>query len=263
NIVTLRTYGNHVIPVRVGPLASGLSGAGRLAEPEDIFRTVCQFFTAKSDLAGKSVLVTAGPTYEPIDPVRFIGNYSSGKMGVRIAEEVLRRGGQVFLILGPASILPPVHPALTTVKVQSATEMLEAVKRYQESSDFFILAAAVADFMPEKVATEKIKKTVGVPEIRLVQTPDIAAHLGTFKKANQRLVGFALETENILDNARSKMNKKNMDMIVINSPREAGAGFGGETNRIDILKKNGEVLSFELKSKSEVAEDIVNEMIKL
>ena len=263
NIVTLRTYGNHVIPVRVGPLASGLSGAGRLAEPEDIFRTVCQFFTAKSDLAGKSVLVTAGPTYEPIDPVRFIGNYSSGKMGVRIAEEVLRRGGQVFLILGPASILPPVHPALTTVKVQSATEMLEAVKRDQESSDFFILAAAVADFMPEKVATEKIKKTVGVPEIRLVQTPDIAAHLGTFKKANQRLVGFALETENILDNARSKMNKKNMDMIVINSPREAGAGFGGETNRIDILKKNGEVLSFELKSKSEVAEDIVNEMIKL
>ncbi|MFN8280706.1 MAG: bifunctional phosphopantothenoylcysteine decarboxylase/phosphopantothenate--cysteine ligase CoaBC [Saprospiraceae bacterium] len=263
NIGTLRNYGNQIIPVSTGPLASGLSGAGRLAEPEDIFRTVCQFFTAKSDLAGKSVLVTAGPTYEPIDPVRFIGNYSSGKMGVRIAEEVLRRGGQVFLILGPASILPPVNPALTTVKVQSATEMLEAVKRYQESSDFFILAAAVADFMPEKVATEKIKKNVGVPEIRLVQTPDIAAHLGTFKKGNQRLVGFALETENILDNARSKMNKKNMDMIVINSPREAGAGFGGETNRIDILKKNGEVLSFELKSKSEVAEDIVNEMIKL
>ncbi|MFN8332277.1 MAG: bifunctional phosphopantothenoylcysteine decarboxylase/phosphopantothenate--cysteine ligase CoaBC [Saprospiraceae bacterium] len=161
NIGTLRNYGNQIIPVSTGPLASGLSGAGRLAEPEDIFRTVCQFFTAKSDLAGKSVLVTAGPTYEPIDPVRFIGNYSSGKMGVRIAEEVLRRGGQVFLILGPASILPPVNPALTTVKVQSATEMLEAVKRYQESSDFFILAAAVADFMPEKVATEKIKRTLG------------------------------------------------------------------------------------------------------
>lgn len=263
NIETLRSYGNHIIPVSTGPLASGLSGAGRLAEPEDIFRFVCQFFTHQSDLRGKAVLVTAGPTYEPIDPVRFIGNYASGKMGVRIAEEVLRRGGRAFLILGPVSIHPTEHPALTTVKVQTATEMLEAVKMYQDSSDFFILAAAVADFMPEKVAPEKIKKNFGVPEIRLVQTPDIASHLGTSKKEYQRLIGFALETENILENARSKMNKKNMDMIVINSPREDGAGFGVDTNRIDILKKNGEVLSFELKSKTAVAADIINEMIKL
>ncbi|MEP7195636.1 MAG: bifunctional phosphopantothenoylcysteine decarboxylase/phosphopantothenate--cysteine ligase CoaBC [Saprospiraceae bacterium] len=263
NLRILKERGVELVPVGEGLLASGLVGLGRLSEPENILEYVEKYFHSKLDLIGKKILVTAGPTYEAIDPVRFIGNHSTGKMGIRIAEEAVQRGAEVFLILGPSSVEVANNSALHITKITSAREMLEAVLKLQKEMDFFILAAAVADFKPVQVSESKIKKSTATLELKLQPTDDIALHLGQSKLKNQKIVGFALETNEIKQNAEAKLSKKNMDMIVINSAREIGAGFGYDTNRIDILKRNGEYLSFELKSKKDLACDIIDEMLKL
>ncbi|MCC6816915.1 MAG: bifunctional phosphopantothenoylcysteine decarboxylase/phosphopantothenate--cysteine ligase CoaBC [Saprospiraceae bacterium] len=263
NISRLNSIGVEFVPVGYGLLASGLSGEGRLAEPEIVFNKIKNFFDCKKDLKGKKVLITAGPTYESIDPVRFIGNHSSGKMGIRLAEAAGKRGAEIVLVLGPVHEQVQVSDNITVCSVTTADEMLEQVKNYSDSMDYFILAAAVADYKPEFSSQEKIKKSEENLIINLIKTADIASWVGLSKKERQKLIGFALETNNILQNAKDKLYKKNMDMIVINSPVEAGAGFGYDTNRIDILKKNGEYLSFDLKSKRELANDIINEMLKL
>ncbi len=263
NINRLKSIGINIIPVGKGLLASGLSGEGRLAEPNVIFEIVKDYFNKKQDLKGKKVLITAGPTYESIDPVRFIGNYSSGKMGIRIAEAASQRGAEIILVLGPVSEQFNGELRGKCFRINSADEMIEKVKAEYETIDYFILAAAVADFKPEIKAEEKIKKTSSSLSIQLIQTPDIAKWIGENKKKDQFLVGFALETEKMRENASAKLHKKNMDMIVINSPKENGAAFGHDTNRIDVLKKTGEYISFELKSKKELAHDILDEMLKI
>lgn len=263
NISKLNAIGIHFIPVGKGLLASGLSGEGRLAEPVIILDFIVQHFEIRNDLQGKKIVITAGPTYEAIDPVRFIGNYSSGKMGIRIAEAAAQRGAEVILVLGPVKEEISNNTRISCLRINTAEEMLEQVKLNSQNVDYYILAAAVADFRPETKAEEKIKKKGQSMTIQLVQTADIAKWVGENKSENQLMVGFALETEKIKENASTKLHKKNMDMIVINSPKESGAAFGHDTNRIDILKKTGEYISFELKSKKELAHDILDEMLKI
>ncbi|MBD5335465.1 MAG: bifunctional phosphopantothenoylcysteine decarboxylase/phosphopantothenate--cysteine ligase CoaBC [Bacteroides sp.] len=263
NIALLRSYGNIIIEPESGELASGLVGKGRMEEPEKIVAVLEEYFAKKADLKGKKVLITAGPTHEKIDPVRFIGNYSSGKMGYALAEECAARGAEVTLVSGPVSISIS-HPAVKVVKAESAREMLAACEKVFPESDVAVMCAAVADYAPAEVADRKIKREHSeVPEIRLVKNPDIAATLGQRKTAAQRLVGFALETDNELDNAQEKLVRKNLDMIVLNSMRDKGAGFGTDTNKISIIKGGGSRLDFGLKSKREVAADIVDAILDL
>jgi phosphopantothenoylcysteine decarboxylase/phosphopantothenate--cysteine ligase len=261
NIQKLNSYGNAIIPVGIGELASGLSGEGRMAEPEEIIEYVSSAFSKEQDLSGKKVLITAGPTYEAIDPVRFIGNRSSGKMGVAIAESCANRGAQVELVLGPSKLVVD-HPNINCTRVQSAEEMYQAATGVFNSCDAAIMAAAVADYTPKTVSDIKIKKKEGDLTIPLERTKDIAGYLGSIKK-NQILIGFALETNNEFENANRKLQKKNLDFIVLNSLKDKGAGFQHDTNKIKIIKRSGESLEFELKSKTEVAEDIINELVKL
>lgn len=263
NINLLRSYGNIIIEPESGELASGLVGKGRMEEPEKIAAVLEAYFSKKADLKGRKVLITAGPTHEKIDPVRFIGNYSSGKMGYALAEECASRGAEVTLVSGPVS-LSISHPAVRVVKVESAKEMLAACEEAFADSDIAVMCAAVADYAPKEVADRKIKREHSeVPVIELVKNPDIAATLGRSKRQGQRLVGFALETDHELDNAREKLSRKNLDMIVLNSMRDKGAGFGTDTNKVSIIKADGLREDFGLKPKREVAADIVDTILTL
>lgn len=262
NVSRLQGYGNHLIPVGVGELASGLSGEGRMAEPEAIVAHLEQFFAQSNDLFGKKILLTAGPTYEPIDPVRFIGNRSSGKMGVALADAAARRGASVTLVLGPSKLSPTEHN-VQVIRVETAQEMHDAALQVFAEADAAILAAAVADYRPKTVATEKIKKKGEELQLDLIKNPDIAAELGQIKRPGQLLIGFALETNDEESHAQGKLERKNFDFIVLNSLRDAGAGFNHDTNKISILFKNNKKRDFELKSKSAVAEDILQAMIDL
>jgi phosphopantothenoylcysteine decarboxylase/phosphopantothenate--cysteine ligase len=262
NISRLQSHGNYVIPVESGELASGLVGDGRMAEPESIVDYLgTEFFSAK-DLRGKHAIVTAGPTYEAIDPVRFIGNHSSGKMGLAVSKELAQRGAQVELILGPSS-LDVNYPGVHVQKVKSAEEMYAACIDRFDHADIAVLAAAVADFTPAEVSVQKIKKTQDSLVIELKKTTDILKTLGQRKKNGQILVGFALETENERDYAIAKLKEKNADLIVLNSLRDEGAGFGYDTNKITIFDRYAKEQRFERKPKQQVAKDIVDSIIKL
>ena len=256
----LSSFGNRIIDAEFGELASGLVGAGRMAEPESIVERVKEYFESNSKLKGKKVLVTAGPTYEPIDPVRFIGNHSSGKMGYEIAQAIADLGAEVTLVSGPTSLAAPANVKLINIK--TAAEMLYQAEQFFKDADLAILAAAVADYTPEEVADKKIKKKEGGLEIKLSKTADIAAELGRRKKNGQFIVGFALETDNELENAKSKLISKNFDMIVLNSLQDKGAGFAHDTNKITIITKDNKIIPFELKSKKEVARDIINAVLE-
>lgn len=260
NLDTINSFGNYIIPVESGELASGLVGKGRMAEPETIVNWLNDFFLTGTELSGKKVLVTAGPTYEQIDPVRFIGNHSSGKMGLAIAEEMQKRGASVTLVLGPSDIT--VNGGIKLLSVKTAAEMLTACEKTFPDSDIAIMSAAVADYTPATVAKEKIKKTENDFAVQLTKTTDILKTLGGLKKNGQLLVGFALETNNEKENALKKLKTKNADMIVLNSLQDAGAGFGHDTNKITIFDKTGKEYPFDMKSKKEVAADIVNTIIK-
>ena len=259
NIEILRNHGDQLLPVNNGELASGLNGEGRMAEPEEIIHYLNQFFSLNLSLKGKIALVTAGPTYEAIDPVRFIGNHSSGKMGIAIAHELAQRGAEVNLILGPSSLDIP--GGINTIKVTSANEMYEATFKFFNKSDVIVMAAAVADYTPKRPATEKIKKQDGDLNLLLTKTKDILSKAGELKTKEQILVGFALETENGKENALKKLSLKNADLIVLNSLTDEGAGFGYSTNKISIFERNGVEHLFEKKPKEEVAADIVNAII--
>ena len=234
NLDILRSYGNHIIEPAAGELASHLIGKGRMEEPEKIIEVLEQFFASRQDLQGRKVVITAGPTYEKIDPVRFIGNYSSGKMGYALAEECAERGAEVTLISGPVS-LNPVHPNIHRISVESAAQMHQAAISSFSSADAGILCAAVADFTPEECSNQKIKRGEDDLVIRLKPTHDIASELGKMKTENQRLVGFALETNDEIAHAQSKLERKNLDFIVMNSLNDAGAGFRCDTNKISII----------------------------
>lgn len=262
NLERLRSFGNRIIEPAVGELASHLVGKGRMEEPDKIIEVLEDFF-ARKPLEGKKILITAGPTYEKIDPVRFIGNYSSGKMGFALAEACAERGAEVTLVAGPVS-LQVHHPKIRRIDVESANEMYEAAMQVFPSVDAGILCAAVADYRPEKRAQEKIKhETEGEITLHLVSNPDIAASLGSIKQDKQLLVGFALETNDESRHATEKLERKNLDFIVLNSLRDEGAGFRCDTNKISILFRSGERKDYPLKSKSEVAEDIVEQLEKL
>lgn len=257
NVASLLEYGNKLIPVGDGELASGLVGKGRMAEPEEIVRFLEDHFAEEHSLRGVKALVTAGPTHEALDPVRFIGNRSTGKMGIAIADALAAAGAEVALVLGPTH-LGPQHSSVEVVRVQSAQEMYEASSQRYPEAQVGVLAAAVADFRPAQVADQKIKKSGSTGmSIELERTPDIAASLGKTKGENQLLVGFALETNNEEANARGKLTRKNFDFIVLNSLRDAGAGFGHDTNRVRFIHANNKEEQFELKSKTAVAKDIV------
>jgi phosphopantothenoylcysteine decarboxylase/phosphopantothenate--cysteine ligase len=255
----LKQFGNIMIPAESGELASGLSGEGRMAEPENIIAFLENDIASKLPLKGKKILVTAGPTYEAIDPVRFIGNHSSGKMGFDIANAAANLGAEVTLISGPTH-LKPIYSNINLVRVTSAQEMFEACHQIYNDVDVAVCAAAVADYKPKQVAEQKIKKSESEFTITLEKTQDILASLGKIKK-NQYLIGFALETENEIENARLKIQKKNLDLIVLNSLRDEGAGFGKSTNKVTFIDANFTVEPQELKSKEEVANDIVNKII--
>jgi phosphopantothenoylcysteine decarboxylase/phosphopantothenate--cysteine ligase len=259
NFSKLSSYGNIIIPAEHGELASGLVGEGRMAEPAQIYHFVCEDLKDKLPLNKRKVLVTAGPTYESIDPVRFIGNRSSGKMGCELALNFANQGADVQLILGP-SAQNPVHHNISISRVESAKEMFDACMSHFTISDIVVAAAAVSDYSPASIHSDKLKKTEGLPHLELQQTKDILAHMGTIKK-HQFLVGFALETTNEVENARSKLKRKNLDLIVLNSLNDKGAGFEFDTNKITLITKGNKMLSFELKSKQEVAEDIVNTIL--
>ena len=254
NLAKLASYGNHIIPATYGELASGLVGQGRMAEPEDIVLFIENALSENLPLKGKKILITAGPTYEAIDPVRFIGNFSSGKMGIALANEAVRQGAEVHLILGPSSE-KNIHSQIHLHRVVNAQQMYEAAVSEFSTCDIAILSAAVADYTPEIVAPEKIKKKGGNLSLTLVPTVDILASLGKIK-TTQTLIGFALETENEVTNAQTKLEKKNLNGIVLNSLRDAGAGFGTDTNKITFITKEKQI-SFPLKSKEEVAKDIL------
>lgn len=254
NLAKLASYGNHIIPATYGELASGLVGQGRMADPEDIVLFIENTLSENLPLKGKKILITAGPTYEAIDPVRFIGNFSSGKMGIALANEAIRQGAEVHLVLGPSSE-KNIHSQIHLHRVVSAQQMYEAAVTEFSTCDIAILAAAVADYTPEIVAPEKIKKKGGNLSLTLVPTVDILASLGKVK-TTQTLIGFALETENEVANAQTKLKKKNLNGIVLNSLRDAGAGFGTDTNKVTFITKETQI-SFPLKSKEEVAKDIL------
>lgn len=263
NLKLLKSYGNHIIEPEVGYLASGLIGKGRMEEPEKIVEALEKFFVRSQDMKGRKVLITAGPTYEKIDPVRFIGNYSSGKMGYALADECASRGAEVTVVSGPVSIIPG-NPDVAVVSVESAREMLAECEQRFPHTDVAIMCAAVADYAPAEVADAKIKREhQDVPVIRLVKNPDIARTLGQVKKAGQTLVGFALETDHEIENATEKLARKNLDMIVLNSMRDKGAGFGTDTNKIAIITPDGCRADFPLKSKADVAKDIVDKILSL
>lgn len=261
NLASVIANGNHIIPVAHGELASGLIGDGRMAEETTILSYLADFFTgATGILSGKKVLVTAGPTYERLDPVRFIGNFSTGKMGVALAEECAALGAEVTLVLGP-SRLHPDHPRIRVIAVEAASEMYKACLDAFTTADIALMAAAVADYRPKEMAPEKIKKAATAFELELVKNPDILSALGAVKTAAQLLVGFALETNNELDNAQKKLAAKNADFIVLNSLRDPGAGFGGDTNKVSILSKDGTVKELPLQHKQEVAAAIINHIL--
>jgi phosphopantothenoylcysteine decarboxylase/phosphopantothenate--cysteine ligase len=257
NLEKLKSFGNRVLPVETGFLASGLEGPGRMAEPENIVRYIEDFFKEGSDFAGKKVLVTAGPTYEPIDPVRFIGNHSSGKMGVAIAEEFAARGAEVTLVYGPGCVETE-NKAIKAIAVHTAEEMYHACTEVFPSADVAVMSAAVADYTPVVTAKEKIKKTDEQLTLELKKTKDILKALGERKRGRQILVGFALETENEKENARNKLLSKNADIIVLNSLKDPEAGFRKDTNKITLLERDGSETGFPAKSKQEVARDIVD-----
>ena len=257
NLDILRSYGNHIIEPGTGELASHLVGKGRMEEPENIIRVLDEFFASSDELSGKKVMITAGPTYEKIDPVRFIGNYSSGKMGFALAEECARRGAQVTLITGPVQ-LKTQHSGIIRVDVESAEEMYKAAQAHFPDADAGILCAAVADYRPATVADKKIKREKEEElTLHLRATQDIAASLGAIKRKQQCLVGFALETNNEQQNAEGKLERKNFDFIVLNSLNDAGAGFRQDTNKISIIDRKGRT-DYPLKSKTEVAQDIID-----
>lgn len=259
NLTTLQRNGNIVVEPAVGELASGLSGKGRMEEPEQIVAFLLDFFSKTNQLRGKTILVTSGPTYEPIDPVRFIGNRSSGKMGKSIALELAQRGAQVQFVTGPTHELPN-HPSIQIIKVNTAAEMASACENLFEKCDGAIMAAAVADYTPKHSSHDKIKRVAETLNIELVATQDIVKRLSEFKKPSQFLVGFALETQNEMENAQKKLQSKGLNFIVLNSLNQSGAGFETDTNKITILHANGLQKDFELKSKREVATDIINEL---
>ena len=256
----LQSFGNILIPAASGELASGLVGEGRMAEPEDIISFIEKDIVSKLPLKGKKVLLTAGPTYEAIDPVRFIGNHSSGKMGFEIAKAAANLGAEVVLISGP-SHQKVNHSFIKRVDVKSADEMYNAAHQYYNDVDIAILSAAVADYKPKNVANQKIKKKDATLQIELTKTKDILASLGAIKE-DQFLVGFALETNNELENAKGKLQRKNLDAIVLNSLQDKGAGFATDTNKVTIIDKELNEVPFQLKTKKEVAVDIINEIIK-
>lgn len=263
NIALLRSYGNQIIEPACGELASHLIGKGRMEEPDRIVARLEEFFSSSQHLSGLNMVITAGPTYEKLDPVRFIGNYSSGKMGYALAEEAARRGANVTIVSGPVSVSVK-NPAINVVKIESAVEMLEATERASGDADVIIFAAAVADYRPTEMAGQKIKREGHEPPtLRLINNPDIAATLGAKKRTGQFTVGFALETDNEMDNAADKLQRKNLDMIVLNSLRDLGAGFGTDTNKVTIIDRNGDKTVFDLKHKSEVAADILDHITHL
>jgi phosphopantothenoylcysteine decarboxylase / phosphopantothenate---cysteine ligase len=293
NLNLLRGDKVSIIPVGHGELASGLVGDGRMAEPEDIVAFVSNFLqkqdktvhdphepsrdssftlhhsslqrdlTIKKDLTGKKIMVTAGPTYEALDPVRFIGNRSSGKMGFSIVKELVARGAEVYLIVGPSKVPTDFDPSVSVTKIESAQQMYNAATQLFSQCDAAILAAAVADYRPKEVSDVKIKKKDSEMSLELEKTPDIAAALGQLKQTHQRIIGFALETNNEFENAVGKLKRKNFDAIVLNSLRDAGAGFSGDTNKISIILSETNVRNFGLKSKDEVAVDIVDVLVEL
>jgi len=259
NLEKIRSFGNTLIDPTYGELASGLTGTGRMAEPEAIFQELDFFFKSSQRLKGKTVLVTAGPTYEAIDPVRFIGNHSSGKMGFAIAEALAREGAIVNLVTGPTDQRTQ-QPGITVKPVTSAEEMYQACTTVFDRTDIAVLAAAVADYRPAVQSTEKIKKN-GSMTLELTRTQDIAASLGKRKHNGQFVVGFALETEQEKENALKKLESKNFDLIVLNSLKDAGAGFGHDTNKITIIDRQHKMTSFALKDKKDVAKDIAQAII--
>ncbi|MCF8451046.1 MAG: bifunctional phosphopantothenoylcysteine decarboxylase/phosphopantothenate--cysteine ligase CoaBC [Taibaiella sp.] len=264
NLNKLEAYGNRIIPTEYGALASGLTGDGRMAEPENMLHLLSTFFESISHrpLVGLKALVTAGPTYERIDPVRFIGNFSTGKMGMAIADALADKGAEVTLILGPVERRPD-NKAVTVVNIESAQEMYESAMEAGKTAHIAVLSAAVADYKPATIAENKIKKNENDITILLTQTSDILAALGKIKQSWQTLIGFALETENEVENAAKKLNSKNADMIVLNSLMDAGAGFGHDTNRITLLLRNGSVTPLPLQSKKAAASAIVDKIIQL
>jgi phosphopantothenoylcysteine decarboxylase/phosphopantothenate--cysteine ligase len=260
NLERLKSFGNLIINPGIGELASGLNGEGRMAEPEEIVDYLIKTFSTALPLSGKKVLVTAGPTYEAIDPVRFIGNHSSGKMGFAIAEEFANQGAEVTLVCGPNS-LTTVNSTIQRIDIISAEELYNASVNAFKTSDIAILSAAVADFKPVSIANQKIKKANAPDYIELMQTKDTLAELGKMKKENQLLIGFALETENEVEHAKQKIKNKNLDLIVLNSTNDEGATFKKDTNKITIIDKYNNATQFELKDKACVAKDILNAVI--
>ncbi len=260
NLKKLQSFGNHIIEPGTGFLASKLEGKGRMEEPEKIVEALEQFFSQQQRLAGKKVLITAGPTYEKIDPVRFIGNYSSGKMGFALAEVCAEQGAEVTLVSGPVTLMTS-HPAIHRIDVESAQQMYEAATKHFPKADIAILCAAVADFTPKTTADKKIKRKGDNLKLELQPTQDIAAALGAIKKKKQVLVGFALETDNELQNAKGKMERKNLDFIVMNSLQDKGAGFRVDTNKVTIIDRHQGLTAYDVKSKREVAQDIVQSII--
>ncbi|MEG1403379.1 bifunctional phosphopantothenoylcysteine decarboxylase/phosphopantothenate--cysteine ligase CoaBC [Bacteroides sp.] len=259
NLETLRGFGNHIIEPGLGELASHLVGKGRMEEPDAIIKVLDEFFASTGELNGRKILITAGPTYEKIDPVRFIGNYSSGKMGFALAEECARRGAEVCLVAGPVQ-QEVSHSAIRRIDVESAAEMYEQAMLNYPITDAAILCAAVADFTPDSVADKKIKREGEELILHLKPTHDIAAALGQMKKTGQKLIGFALETNNEQEHAKGKLDRKNFDFIVLNSLNDAGAGFRHDTNKISIIDREG-TTEFPLKSKQEVAQDIIDRLV--
>ena len=255
NIDILQSYGNLLISPQEGELASGLCGAGRMEEPDQIIQVLSDYFAEAKELHGKKILVTAGPTYEPIDPVRFIGNYSSGKMGFSLAEVLARKGADVTLVTGPTVLDTPAR-IKNRIDVHTAVQMAEVCYDVARDSDVVVMAAAVADYAPVSIAKSKIKKREEVTSLELKKNPDILAELGKRKKKGQILAGFALETDNEKENAFAKLQNKNLDLIVLNSLKDAGAGFNTDTNKVNVLFKNGEIKEFPLKDKTLVAGDI-------
>ena len=261
NIKKLQEFGNKLIPVNHGELASGLIGEGRMAEPEEIIEFLLNDINSNKELFGKNCLVTAGPTQENIDPVRFIGNRSSGKMGMAIANELAEKGAEVNLVMGPSNISSS-HYNINQINVNSASQMYDEVEKVFLDSDISVFAAAVSDYKPIQTYSEKIKKSDANMEIKLEKTKDILLEMSSDKKDHQFVVGFALETENEEENAIKKLQKKNLDMIILNSTKDKGATFGFDTNKISIIEKDLSVTNYDLKEKYEVAKDIVSSIIK-
>jgi phosphopantothenoylcysteine decarboxylase / phosphopantothenate---cysteine ligase len=261
NIAILKSFGNKIIEPQTGELASGLSGPGRMEEPERIIEQLHDFFLHSGDLKDRSVLVTAGPTFEKIDPVRYIGNHSSGLMGISIAEEAAGRGAQVTLVTGPVS-LKVSNPRIKVISVESAGEMHEVVTAQAKGKDIVIMAAAVADYTVKNPSSTKIKKSGNHLAVELVPTKDILADLGKVKQKGQFLVGFALETDHEIENASRKLKEKNLDLIILNSLKDKGAGFGGTTNKITMIPKKGKPVPGKLKAKTEIAKEIVSAIVK-